>query len=70
MEVNLVRLLICLFAYNTGIIVKGIFQEYLRLKTHEDGSDLAFFLTGIFNILNAERNSPLKNIVEQLNAFT
>ena len=41
LELYLVRLLFCLFSDDTNIFEKGIFNEYLELKTSEDGSDLA-----------------------------
>jgi hypothetical protein len=69
LEMYLVRLLFCLFAEDTGIFEKGIFQEYLEMKTHRDGSDLAYHLSAIFQILNTPRDKRLKNIDESLNAF-
>jgi hypothetical protein len=38
LEVYLVRLLFILFADDTTIFQKGIFQDYLELRTKEDGS--------------------------------
>jgi len=52
LEVYLVRLLFCLFADDTGIFEKGIFQEYIDLHTKSDGSDLAMHLVSIFDVLN------------------
>jgi hypothetical protein len=69
LEVYLVRLVFCLFADDTAIFEKGIFQEYLELKTNEDGSDLAAHLSQLFTILNTPQNTRLKNIDETLNAF-
>ena len=52
LEVYLVRLLFCLFAEDTGIFEKGVFQEYIERNTREDGSDLAMHLSAIFEALN------------------
>ena len=52
LEIYLVRLLFCLFADDTGIFNKNIFQEYIHLHTKEDGSDLAGHLSLIFHTLN------------------
>ena len=41
LELYLVRLVFCLFADDTNIFEKGIFYDYLDLRTEEDGSDLA-----------------------------
>jgi len=69
LEVYLVRLLFCLFADDTGIFEKDIFQEYIEIKTREDGSDLAAHLFHIFFILNTSKEKRLKNIDESLNQF-
>lgn len=69
LEKYLVRLLFCLFADDTGIFEKGIFQDYIEQKTKEDGSDLAYHIAAIFNILNTSNESRLKNIDESLAAF-
>jgi len=69
LERYLVRLLFCLFADDTSIFEKGIFQDYIELKTNPDGSDLAYHLAAIFNVLNTPKESRLKNIDESLSAF-
>lgn len=69
LEVYLVRLLFCLFADDTGIFEKGVFQDYIRLKTNEDGSDLAHHLSTLFHILNTPEDSRLENLDESLKAF-
>lgn len=41
LEVYLVRILFCLFADDTGIFMpRGAFEDFIRLRTSEDGSDL------------------------------
>ena len=69
LEKYLVRLLFCLFADDTGIFEKGIFQDYIEQKTKEDGSDLAYHIAAIFNTLNLPKESRLANIDENLAAF-
>lgn len=69
LEVYLVRILFCLFADDTGIFNKGIFQEYLDLHTKNDGSDLAMHLASIFDILNQSEEKRLKNLDENLAQF-
>ncbi len=50
LEVFLVRLLFCLFAEDTGIFMPtGIFEDYIRTRTNEDGSDLAPKLGELFD---------------------
>jgi hypothetical protein len=69
LEVYLVRLLFCLFADDTGIFEKGIFQEYIDLHTKLDGSDLAMHLVSIFDVLNKSPDKRLKNLDESLAQF-
>ncbi|MBI5539785.1 MAG: class I SAM-dependent DNA methyltransferase [Bacteroidia bacterium] len=69
LERYLVRLLFCLFADDTSIFEKGIFQDYIEQKTKEDGSDLAYHIAAIFNTLNLPKENRLTNIDENLAAF-
>jgi hypothetical protein len=69
LEVYLVRLLFCLFADDTGIFNRGIFQEYIDLHTKEDGSDLAMHLASLFYILNQPEDQRLTNLDENLAQF-
>ncbi len=69
LEVYLVRLLFCLFADDTNIFNKGIFQEYIDLHTKEDGRDLAGHLGLIFHILNQPEDNRLTNLDENLAQF-
>jgi len=69
LEVYLVRMLFCLFADDTGIFERGIFQEYIDLHTKEDGSDLALHLAQIFQVLNTPKDKRLKNLDENQNQF-
>ncbi len=69
LEVYLVRLLFCLFADDTTIFDKGIFEDFIRNSTKEDGSDLAARLAELYEVLNTDKRERLKNIDETLNAF-
>jgi hypothetical protein len=69
LELYLVRLLFCLFADDTGIFQRQQFQEYIEQRTNEDGSDLAHHISTLFQVLNTQENSRLKNLDEQLEAF-
>ncbi|CAL65246.1 DNA methyltransferase [Christiangramia forsetii] len=69
LEIYLVRILFCLFADDTNIFERGIFQEYLDLHTKEDGSDLAAQLGYIFQVLDTPREKRLKNIHEAADQF-
>lgn len=69
LELYLVRLLFCLFADDSNIFDKGIFSDYIELKTAEDGSDLARAISELFQVLNTEESQRYKNLDESLAAF-
>ncbi len=69
LEVYLVRLVFCLFADDTNIFEKGIFYDYIDLRTEEDGSDLAPLLAQLFEVLNTPNEKRLKFLDENLAAF-
>ncbi len=69
LELYLVRLVFCLFADDTGIFEKQIFQDYIKNKTKIDGSDLASCISELFYILNTKEDKRLKNIDEDLAQF-
>jgi len=69
LEVYLVRLVFCMFADDTNIFNKGIFEEYLKIKTNKDGSDLALHLAQLFYILNTPEEQRLTNLDEHLKEF-
>ncbi len=69
LEVYLVRLLFCLFAEDTGIFERQQFQDYIEVRTAEDGADLASHLDTLFYVLNTPATKRLDNRDEQLNAF-
>ena len=69
LEKYLVRLLFCLFADDTTIFEKGIFQEYILNKTNEDGTDLGVHLAQLFQVLNTPPDKRQKNLDESLTIF-
>jgi hypothetical protein len=69
LELYLVRLLFCLFAEDTTIFEKRLFQDYVETKTAEDGSDLAHHINSLFYVLNTAPEKRLKNLDEHLAAF-
>lgn len=70
LEVFLVRILFCLFADDTGIFMpRSAFEDFIRARTSEDGSDLAPRLNQLFQVLNTPPEKRLKNLDEQVAAF-
>ncbi len=70
LEVLLVRLLFCMFADDTGIFQPAhAFQEWLELRSREDGSDLGSMLARFFQVLNTPEQQRARNIDEQLAQF-
>jgi hypothetical protein len=69
LEKYLVRLLFILFADDSTIFQKGIFYDYIELRTKEDGSDLAMHIDQLFQVLDTPEDKRLKTLDEQLNVF-
>lgn len=70
LEIYLVRILFCLFADNTGIFLpKNLFEDVIRTRTAEDGSDLAGRINQVFQVLNTPPEERLKNLDEQVAQF-
>lgn len=65
----MVRLLFCLFAEDTTIFEKRLFQDYIEAKTSADGSDLALHLNSLFYVLNQPTEKRLTNLDESMAAF-
>ncbi|MGL4484109.1 MAG: class I SAM-dependent DNA methyltransferase, partial [Anaerovoracaceae bacterium] len=59
LEVYLVRLLFCLFADDTGIFPKDQFLNYIY-NSKEDGSDLDYRISKLFDILDLDDESRAK----------
>ena len=62
LELYLVRLLFCLFSDDADIFDKNLFQNFLKNKTSEDGSDLGPLIEQVFQILNTPKENRLLNL--------
>lgn len=60
LNVFLTRLLFCFFAEDTAIFNKNQFSDTLAKNTKTDGSDLKEFLKSLFQVLNSEPSSELR----------
>ncbi|MBW4055178.1 MAG: class I SAM-dependent DNA methyltransferase [Proteobacteria bacterium] len=69
LEILLVRLLFCLFAEDTALFERRLFQDYLEQRTHEDGSDLGMHLAQLFQVLDTAPEKRPKALDEQLATF-
>lgn len=70
LEQFLVRLVFCLFADDTGIFNPiGSFDDYIRERTQEDGSDVGPRLGQLFEVLNTPRERRLKTLDADFEAF-
>ena len=69
LEIFLVRLLFCFFADDTNIFNKHIFENFIELKTNEDGSDLGSRLNHLFEVLNTPRDKRQSSLPEDLSEF-
>jgi hypothetical protein len=70
LERFLVRLLFCLFADDTGIFQPlGIFEEYLKDRTREDGADLGPMLSKLFEVLDTPEPERGKKLDGDLARF-
>ncbi|MBI1264247.1 MAG: N-6 DNA methylase [Alphaproteobacteria bacterium] len=67
LEQFLVRLLFCLFADDTGIFQRGIFEDLIRDFTREDGSNVGSFINEAFEVLNTPEDRRQANISAELN---
>lgn len=67
LRVFLVRLLYILFADDTQVWQKNLFEDYIRVHTAEDGSDLGSKLRDLFDVLNQE--TRMANLSPALDAF-
>lgn len=70
LEQFLIRLLFCLFADDTGIFEpRGIFENLVKDRTAEDGSDLGLWITQMFEVLNKPEGNRHKILDEDLDQF-
>ena len=64
------RLLFCYFAEDTGLFpVANMFSDALREDTKADGSDLAEFLEGIFDIMAIENKAIRASMPQHISRF-
>ncbi|MDQ6703219.1 MAG: N-6 DNA methylase [Pseudomonadota bacterium] len=70
LERFLVRLLFCLFADDTGIFQPlGIFEEFIKDRTREDGADLGPMLSKLFEVLDTPETERGKKLDGDLSRF-
>lgn len=70
LERFLVRIVFCLFADDTGIFDRGIFEDLIERRTSVDGSDLGGWIALLFQTLDTEKGSARpKTLDEDLDAF-
>ena len=69
LEILLVRILFCLFAEDTALFERRLFQDYIEQRTSEDGSDLGMHLAQLFQVLNTPSESRHATLDEQLAIF-
>lgn len=67
LRVLLVRLLYILFADDTQVWPKNLFEDYVQVKTSPDGSDLGSKLRDLFDVLNED--DRMSNLDPTLAAF-
>ena len=70
LRIFLVRLLFVLFADDTGVWERGLFHDYISLKTSEDGRDLGSALNFLFQVLDTPRQRRSTALDDDLMAFT
>jgi len=69
LEILLVRLLFCLFAEDTALFERRLFQDYLEQRTGEDGSDLGMHLAQLFQVLDTPPEKRPTTLDEQMATF-
>ena len=69
-NIFMTRLLFCYFAEDTGLFpVANMFSDALREDTKADGSDLAEFLEGIFDIMAIEDKDVRASMPQHISRF-
>lgn len=68
-SVFMTRLLLLMFADDTGMWEKGLFSEFIETRTQPDGSDLGSQLAMLFQVLNKAETSRPSTIDELLLRF-
>jgi hypothetical protein len=68
-SILLVRLLFLMFGDDTGMWEKGLFAEFVEVRTRDDGSDLGPQLAHLFQVLDKEETARPEAIDELLARF-
>jgi hypothetical protein len=68
-RVLLVRLLYCLFADDTGVWAHRLFEDFIDVKTAEDGTDLGLRINELFELLDTDEDDRLANLDATLVEF-
>lgn len=69
LELLLVRIVFCLFADDAQIFERNTFANYLRSRTHADGSDFGPRLVKIFEVLNTPEEERQTTLDQDLQAL-
>ncbi len=70
LERFLVRMVFFMFADDTGVFEpRDIFQDFLELRTSEDGTDLGPKLAQLFEVLNTPEEERVATLDEELTRF-
>lgn len=69
LELLLIRILFCLFAEDTGIFKKDIFQHFVQKNTDENGEDLGERLLELFKILDTPEHLRPKGTPQYFKDF-
>lgn len=68
-RVLLVRLLYCLFADDTGVWAHRLFEDFVDVKTVQDGTDLGLRINELFELLDTDEEDRLGNLDPTLIEF-
>ena len=70
LNIFMTRLLFCFFAEDTGLFpVANMFTDTIREDTKVDGSDLAEFLEGIFDVMSINNSTIRASLPEHISRF-
>ncbi|MCY4051430.1 MAG: N-6 DNA methylase [Gammaproteobacteria bacterium] len=69
LEILLVRIVFCLFADDTGIFERDIFQDLIETHTQQDGSNTGACLLELFYVLNTPDGDRQSTLDEDLQRF-
>ena len=70
LNIFMTRLLFCFFAEDTGLFpVPNMFSDSIREDTKVDGSDLAEFLEGIFDVMSINNSTIRASLPEHISRF-